>query len=280
MTALVALAGAGVGLGALLVVDGLRRRPVTDPVPPRSSGDRDSGRRLVVAVALGAGALVVTRWPVAALAVGVGGWWWPGLAGSRAAHQRAMARTEAVAVWTEMLRDTMAGAHGLEEAIATTATVAPAAIAPEVTALAVRLERQPLDAALAAFAADLAHPTGDLVVVSLRMAAQGSVGELGGLLGTLAQAARDEAAMRLRVDAARARLRTSVRVIAACTAATGAGLLVMNRSYLDAYDGALGQGVLALLAGCWAFSLSWLARMGRFVTPERFLAAGAAGGGR
>jgi len=277
MTAVAALAGAGVGLGLLLIAGGLRRRPATSPDPPPAWGDRRTRRRLAAALVLGAGALVVTRWPVAALAAGLGGWWWPDLAGSRTAHQRSMARTEAVAVWTEMLRDTMAGAHGLEEAIATTATVAPAAIFPEVTALAVRLERQPLDAALAAFAADLSHPTGDLVVVSLRVAAQGSVGELGALLGTLAQAARDEAAMRLRVDAARARLRTSVRVIASCTAATGAGLLVLNRSYLDAYDGALGQSVLALFAVCWAFALTWLSRMGRFVAPERFLAAGASG---
>src|SRR3546814_1790109 len=60
-----------------------------------------------------------------------------------------------------MLRDTMSGAHGLEEAVTTSAIVAPAPIRREVTALAVRLERQPLDVALRAFATDLAHPTAD-----------------------------------------------------------------------------------------------------------------------
>lgn len=276
MTLLIALAGAGVGLGVFLVVDGLRGGPALDEVRTyrRLRAPDRFGPRLAGAVGLGGLALILTRWPVAGASLAAAGWWGPDFTRSREEDQHQTARTEAVAVWTEMLRDTMSGAHGLEEAIITTATVAPAAIVPEVAALAVRLERQPLDTALRAFATDLAHPTGDLVVVSLRLASRGAVGELGGLLGTLAQAARDEAAMRIRIDAARARLRTSVRVIGGCTLATGVGLLLLNRRYLDVYDTAAGQVVLAMVAGCWAFSLRWLARMGRFMAPERFLVAG------
>lgn len=279
MTLLFALCGAGVGLGILLVIDGLRGQPGTGrhQAATRRSvrPERRVGLRLCLAAALGGVALVLTRWPVAAAALAAAGWFAPDLAGSRAEQARQTARTEAVAAWTEMLRDTIAGAHGLEEAIVTTAAVAPAAIAAEVAGLAVRLERTPLDAALGDFVVDLAHPTGDLVVVSLRLAARGSVGELAGLLGTLATAARDEAAMRLRIDATRARLRTTVAVTGAATVATALGLLAFDRSYLDAYDTAMGQAVLALVAGCWAASLWWLARMGRFVAPERFLAQGA-----
>jgi Flp pilus assembly protein TadB len=200
------------------------------------------------------------------------GWFWMELFGDRRARESAIARTEAIASWTEMLRDTMAGAHGLEEAVMTTATVAPDAIRAEVTALAVRLERQPLDVCLHPLADDLNHPTADLVVTALRLAAQGSVGHLAELLGALAVAARDEAAMRLRVEAARARLRTAVRVIAAVTALTVTGLVVFNRSYLDAYSQPAGQLVLALVAAMWGAGLWWLGRMSRFMAPERFLA--------
>src|SRR3546814_5859246 len=70
------------------------------------------------------------------------GWFGAELFGSRRAAAQATARTEAIAAWTEMLRDTMSGAHGLEEAVTTSAIVAPAPIRREVTALAVRLERQ------------------------------------------------------------------------------------------------------------------------------------------
>src|SRR3546814_17620105 len=112
-----------------------------------------------------------------------------------------------------MLRDTMSGAHGLEEAVTTSAIVAPAPIRREVTALAVRLERQPLDVALRAFATDLAHPTADLVVASLSLASTGAVGDLKDFLGTLALSARQTAGMSLRVAAARPRRRTRVSAI-------------------------------------------------------------------
>ena len=224
---------------------------------------------------MGAGliALIATRWPVAAIAGAALGWFWQDLFGGRAAREREATRTEAIASWTEMLRDTMSGAHGLEEAVVTSASVAPLAIRPQVMGLAIRTEREPLDVALQSFAEDLAHPSADLVVTALTLAAHGSVGDLNELLGTLAIAAREEAAMRLRVEAARARLRTAVKVIAAVTAAMAAGLMVLNRSYLDAYKTGTGQLVLAAVAITWGASLWWLERMSRFVAPERFLNA-------
>jgi hypothetical protein len=267
---LAALTGALAAAGLLLVVSGLRPSDSTAVAHPVRIPSLPANR-LLPALAAAVLAAVVTRWPVAALGVGAGAWYWPELFGGQAAREQATDRTEAVAAWTEMLRDTISGAHGLEEAVVTTAAVAPAAIRNEVAALAIRLERQPLHVALRAFAADLSHPTGDLVVAALSMAASGSVRDLGELLGTLAVAARDEAAMRLRVDAARARMRTAVRVIAACTLITAAGLVAFNPSYVSIYSSGLGQGVLALIAGIWGGALWWIARMSEFDVPERFL---------
>lgn len=273
MTLLVVLLAAGALAGVWLLIPS---RVEVERSAHRSGFDRRRiaglRQRLICAVAAGFAAAVLTRWPVPTLGIAALGWFAPELFGSKVARDRETARTEAIAAWTEMLRDTITGAHGLEEAIMTSAAVAPEAIRIEVVDLAVRLERQPLTSSLEAFADDLAHPTADLVVTALRLASEGAVGDLAELLGTLAVSARDEAGMRLRVEAARARLRTAVRVITGCTLATALGLLLLNRPYLAIYGTAAGQAVLAVVAGLWAASLMWLGRMADFVTPERFLA--------
>lgn len=272
MTLLAGLVGLVAAAGALLLADGLRRRERPAVDTRRRTLPPDLPRRLSLVVAAGMAGLILTRWPVASFAAAGLGWFSTDLFGGKVARERAIARTEAIASWTEMLRDTLSGAHGLEEAIITSAEIAPAAIRAEVTSLAIRLEREPLDRALRSFAEDLAHPSGDLVVTALALAAGGSVGDLSELLGTLALSAREEAAMRLRVDAARARLRTGVRVIAAVTAVTALGLIVLNRPYLDVYGAPMGQLVLAVVVATWAGALWWLHRMSDFLTPERFLA--------
>lgn len=273
MTPVVALLGLGFGFGLWLILTGWRgdqRRAPGVGVWRDRLGD-NLGQQLSCAAAGSALLGVTTRWPVAALAGAVLGWYAPALFGGRAARERAVARTEAIATWAESLRDTMAGARGLEAALASTAPMAPAAIRPELTAFAQRLYQEPLPSALAGLADDLAHPTADLVVAALSMAATGSVRDLGELLGALALAAREEATMRLRVDAARGRMRTAVRVIAACTFFTAAGLVAFNPTYVAAYRTGIGQAFLALIAAIWGFGLWWLGRMSQFVAPERFL---------
>lgn len=271
MTALTVLLGVGVALGVLLVASGLERRE--PPVSRHRTVARrsESRTRLLRALGLGFPVLVATRWPVAAIAVGLLGWCSLELLGGRSGREAGVARTEAIATWTEMLRDTIAAAHGLEAAIAATSPVAPEPIRREVLALSMAVEREPLPTALRRLADDLAHPIADLVVASLSVAASESVRELTDLLGTLAQAARDEAAMQLRIEAARARMRTAVQVITGCTVLTAVGLVVLNPSYVAIYSSALGQTTLALITICWGTALWWLARMSRFRTPERFL---------
>ncbi len=70
--------------------------------------------------------------------------------GLRAQRRRQLARSEAIAVWAEMLRDLLVSNAGLHEAIGKSARVAPAAIRDEVQALYVRAQRGDLSAALAA----------------------------------------------------------------------------------------------------------------------------------
>lgn len=274
MTGLAAICGAAVGLGITVIVMGLRGLELPRIRRPSflARWERPS---LQLAAAVVAGVLVgaATGWPVGALLAAAAALALPRLLAEGAAHAALVARIEAIAAWAEMLRDTMAGAAGLEQAITSTAPMAPPPIRQEVVTLAGRLGRERLTTALRAFADDVADPTCDLVVASLTLAAEHQVHRLGELLGTLAQAAREQATMRLRVEAGRARTRTSVKVILGVTAALAFGLALLNHTYLEPYDSALGQLVLLGIGCIFAAAFVWLARMARPALPERFLAA-------
>jgi tight adherence protein B len=274
MTDLGVLLGAGAGLGMVLILLGLRgveaRRSAT-PKVVRASAERHNLR---LAVAVGAAVLVgaATGWPVAALLAGAACWGIPALFTESKAQAATTARVEAVAGWAEMLRDIMAGAAGLEQAIAATAPVAPLPIRRDVATLAARLERERLAPALRAFADEVADPTCDMVVAALLLAAEHQASRLGELLGTLAVAAREQATMRLRVEAGRARTRTSVKVIVGVTLGLALFLAVLNHGYLSPYDSAVGQLVLLVVGGLFAAAFAWLAKMTRPAEPARFLA--------
>lgn len=277
VTALAAVLGAGAGLGLLTVALALAGRlPET---PGRRWRARLDARQwepstVRVAAAVGAGVLVgtVTRWPVGAVLAAAAAWALPPLLGPDREHRRQVARTEAIAGWAEMLRDTLAAAAGLEQAILATASTAPGPIRTEVGDLAARIDQgQRLPDALRTFAAQLADPTADLVVASLVLAAERQARELGPLLGNLATAAREQATMRMRVAAGRARTRTSVRVIVTATLAMAGGLVLLNRGYLGPYDSVTGQLVLAAIGAGSAAAFAWLARMARIRRPTRFL---------
>ena len=272
MTALATLCGAGVGLGLVVIWAGLRGIDVARPTraPYRPKVERANLR---IGLAAGAAAVVgaATGWPVGAVLAALAGWGAPGLLVGTKGAQAAVGRIEAIAGWAEMLRDTMAGAAGLEQAIVATAPVAPLPIRAEVATLALRLEGERLAPALRAFADGVADPTCDLVVAALILAADHQAQRLGELLGSLARAARDQATMRLRVEAGRARTRTSVKVIVGATGGLVLGLAVLNRGYLAPYDSAVGQLVLLLVGAVFTVSFLWLAKMTRPSVTERFL---------
>jgi hypothetical protein len=270
MTSLAVVCGALVGFGLVVIWAGLLGVQFPRPIS-RSTKPKVERATLRLGLAVGAGVVVgaATRWPVGALWAALAGWGAPGLLAGTKGRSEAVGRIEAVAGWAEMLRDTMAGAAGLEQAIVATAPVAPLPIRAEVVTLAVRLEGERLAPALRAFADEVADPTCDLVVAALVLAAEHQAQRLGELLGSLAQAARDQATMRLRVEAGRARTRT---VIVGATGGLALGLAVLNRGYLTPYDSALGQFVLLVVGGLFAASFVWLAKMSRPTTTERFLA--------
>lgn len=278
VNALPLVLGVGCAAGITLITSGMRRRE-PGPAPGRrrpalSAGDRN---HLLVAAAAGLGVAAATRWPVAALLTTAAVWTLPKVIGPDREHATSVARIEAVATWTELLRDTLSSAAGLEQSIAVTAKVAPEAIRPQVQALAgavrggVRLKD-----ALRAFADDLDNPIADLVVRALAQAAGYHGGQLAECLSSLAATAREQAQIRLRVATKRASTRTAVRVIVGAVFAMVAGLVVFNGTFLDPYTTVTGQLVLLLVGVLFAAGFWWLSRTARIPQPPRIFAPGAA----
>lgn len=273
MTALAALAGFLVVGGLAIAVSSVRPVPVTTHQPAhRPRPDARTRRRAVVATAAFLAALVLTRWPVAAIAAAAAGWVAAGMQGRRE-RQLADRRTEALALWAEMLRDAIGTARGVEGVLVATAATAPLPIRDDVQRMARRLEREPLDAALDGLAADLDHPLGDLVVTALRLTSTAGGRQVRDVLNNLAAAAYAEAESKRRIDVARERPRAAMRYTAIIVAAFVALLVVFSRRYLEPYESVLGQVVLAVVAVYWAAGFWWMHRMGRVAPTERFLAA-------
>jgi Flp pilus assembly protein TadB len=219
---------------------------------------------------------VFTGWVAGAGLIALAVWSLPTLLSRDTAHTRRVARIEAIATWAEMMRDTLTAAAGLEQAILAGAVVAPDAIHPEITALAVRLETgHRLAPSLQQLADDLADPTADLVISALLLASTQQARNISDLLGSLAATARDQASLRLRTEAGRARSRTSVRIIVATTL-TFAGLLVLlNREYLAAYDSITGQLMLLTIGALFAAGFVSLAKISAIDEPPRLLSLAA-----
>ena len=251
------LAGAVFGAGlfvATLAVVGL---PEPLPGKPRRQGLslEQRGRRLVYGGVAGALTLVATHWVVAGAAIGLLVAWWDRIAGSSHAEKRAIARLEALATWTESLRDTIAGAIGLEQAIPATAANAGAAIRPSLNLLADRLRvREPLPDALRAFAEDLDDPSADIVCASLLLNARLRGPGLRDVLTALAGSAREELDMRLFIVLGMMGM-----------------LALLNRQYVEPYDSAFGQLVLLVVAAMLAVGLMWLRSLAAPTQAERFL---------
>ena len=276
--ALFGLLGAGVAVGALLIAVGLRGRPARPATPSRlntwlaARHDRKQVGLLVVAVLTGLAVGAVTGWVVGAILTVVAVIGLPRILGSNVDYKRQLERIEAIAGWTEMLRDTLVAAAGLEQAILATAPACPEAIREEITELAVRLERgERLAPSLRHLADQLRDPTADLVISALVLAAEHQARQLADLLGELAGEAREQASMRMRVEAGRARTRTSVRVVVITTLVFAIGLVLLNRGYLAPYDSAFGQIMLLLVGALFTAAFAWLARIVRLREPERFL---------
>lgn len=297
-----ATAGACLVAGVFLVVLGLVG--TTAPAPPRPSrlpftlpgawlggasrvrGDAgDAGRtqmlRRVQWLAAPVAGLVVwliSGWVVAGLIAAAVILAAPGLFGTSREAREAMERMEALQAWTRRLADLRTAGGGLEQTLAASLKTCPDPIRPHVTALVARLRSGwRIDAALRAFADDLADPAADLVVTVLVLDAERRGTGVAGVLDDLADTVAEEVAMRRKVEADRAKPRTSARIVTVITLGA-AGIGVFNPTYIQPYGSPLGQVVLAGIAVGIAVCLWWMRRVATGAPDTRFLAESDRGG--
>jgi Flp pilus assembly protein TadB len=279
VVSVIMLAGLAGGLTiaglALLVLEFTRPAPVPGtPLPRRLVIGKKARQRMLAALAVGLLTFAVTGWPVAAIAAVLAVAYLPRII-SRREMQRQAAVLEGLEHWTRRLSDMVTASRGLEDALESSARQAPAAIAPAVGALGRRLAaRADTEAALRAFAADVADPAGDRIAAALIIATTRG-GAVHDLLCSLATMLGREVAMRREVEADRAQHRTTVKWLTLFVLGFTVFALV-NRSYAAPFGTVPGQIVMAVVAALYAGGLGCLHRLGSLPAPGRFLAPDAA----
>jgi hypothetical protein len=217
------------------------------------------------------GTLIVTGWIVVAVSVALLVAAIPGIGRPYIQTRNEQELVDGIATWTEQLRDTLAGAHGLEQAIVATSVHAPLVLQAHVKKLASFIGYGSLEDGIRRFGDDLDNSTADFVVAALVTASQHQARDLGMLLTQIAQCARDESKMRSRVWVGRARTRSAIKIIATVIASFVLGLFTFNRTYLQPYSSIQGQVVLSIILGVFAVSLSLMQSMAKIIEPERFV---------
>lgn len=285
-----ALAGAGLVAGVVLIVMALTDRRPAMPGPssapaairrlratwqsPAHGARNRTLRRVRYGLAPTVGLVVwlVSGWPVAGLITAAVILAVPTLFGTTREARHALDRLEALESWTRRLADLRSAGGGLEQALAASLKTCPEPIRPDLAALVARLRAGwHAETALRQFADDLAEPAGDLVVAVLLLEAERRGTGVARVLGDLADTVAEEVAMRRKVEADRAKPRTSARVVTAITflaVAVGA----VNHAYIQPYGTPLGQLVLAALGVAVGGCLWWMRRLALGTPDSRILA--------
>ena len=271
-----AVSGGAIGLGFVLVIAGWVRTPERARRPGRSISSSAFARshwRWGVAALVGFAVWALTGWPVAGLTASVAVVGLPSLLSTARTAARGIERIEAVEEWTRRLADILSVGVGLEQAVTTSVRTVPDPIRSEVTTLAARLNaRMPTEQALRLFADDLNDATGDLVVAALLLGHRRRGPGVARTLSSVADSVADEVATRRRIEADRAKPRTTARAVTLITIGV-ACLGMLNREYVEPYGTPLGQLVLLAVVGLFVGSLVWMRSLTLGKPQPRLIAA-------
>ncbi|WUW19322.1 type II secretion system F family protein [Streptomyces sp. NBC_01463] len=273
-------------LAAMAAVREFRGR-VPDPVKPASRmSDRvqrarselpekwqNRWRHLVTAAAVVA--LVVwawTGWPVHGLLAGAAVLGFPFILNPGTAAVHRIDRLEALGQWLNHLAGVHTAGISLPQTIRASAKNAPAPVAANVRALSERL-RSGMEAhhAFALFADELADGVSDHVVLLFQSHAVYKGPGLSDALEKLAVTIHQQAADARDIEADRAKVRKSSRMVSVVISIVVVGCM-LNEGWSGWYQSPPGQIVLAVLGSMFAWTLSWLRRIARTKPDPRLLA--------
>lgn len=266
------LCGVAAGFGVFVMFLAIRNGQVR---PKTSVAERKAnlGRAGNIAIGpiVGVVIFLITRWLLVSVVLTFVFIAVPAMKSKQRLRRDERGLADAIATWTEQLRDTLAGAHGLEQAIVATANHAPAAISVAVRRLSAQIQYGKLSDGLRRFADEVDHPIGDFVSAALITATKYQARDIAQLLGHLAQCAREEGRMRTRIWVGRARTRSSVRIISFVVVGFIALLVIFNRDYLSVYSTLEGQVMLSCIFIVFGIALIMLDQFSRIATPQRFI---------
>lgn len=235
--------------------------------------DNGSTRLLLGAVLAGFVVFALTRWPVAAVGVGVfvGSWRW---LFSVSDTKRDRAIIEAVAQWLEQLRDVVRRSSvAIENAVELVAEDTSGVLAvPMANFLLRRRQGRRLPDALRELADDVGHPTADAAVAAIVLVVGGGAGggRMHDTLDELAMAARDEMRARDEIDRTRRIFQRAMRRLVILTVLFVAGLVAFAADLLAPYRSVAGQIWLLVPCGLWALCLVALRRLTRYDLGTRY----------
>lgn len=274
MIALVpAVAGALIVAGVIGLVVGLKPAPVRPPRSrpirrkPMSAGTK---RLLLVGVAGGCLAWLVTGWALALIAVPLACVGVPMLLSNSGAAAR-IDRLEAMEEWTRSLSGVLTVGIGLEQALVATERSTPSAIRPEVQRLVARLRsRWNTEEAIRSFADELDDATGDLVAANLILAARRRGAGLAQVLESLAESVSADVRTRRQIEADRAKPRATARWVTIISVGVLV-ILAISGTHVEPYRSPLGQVILVTLLTAYVATLVWMKRMAIGKPLARFL---------
>ena len=175
-----------------------------------------------------------------------------------------------------MLQGTLAASAGLGEAIIATSALSPPVIRDATTRLSARLRWGCTRRCPDPVRRRAGRPCADRVVCALVLAVSSRAQRLGDLLVALADATREEVALRLRVETSRASVRSSVRTVLVFSITFAVGLTLLGHRYLAPFGAATGQLMLLLVGVLYASGLTLMTALACLPVPIRLIGDGVA----
>ena len=257
------------GIGVLLIVSGVIPREVDDRVArPKKPITFQPGvdlRHLGAAIASMLIISALTKWWAVGL-LADGAWFLvPMMVAERASHVAQRVRLVALAGWVESVRDLLAAASGIEEAVAKSAETLSedSPVREPVWRLLATTDALGLREGLRRFGEEIADPVGDYIAATLLVASERPSAVVHAQLSEAAQTARESVIVRERIEASRARMWTASSTIAVISLVMVGFVIGTQPTYAAWYASPAGQMILlacglAELVGMW-----WMARIAR-----------------
>ncbi|RII07956.1 hypothetical protein DSC45_34135 [Streptomyces sp. YIM 130001] len=212
-----------------------------------------------------------TGWPVHGLLAGSAVLALPFILNPGTAAAQRIERLEALAQWLNHLAGVHQAGVSLPQTIQASAKAAPAPISVNVRGLGRRL-RSDMDAsdAFAVFADELADGVSDHVVLLFQSHAVYKGPGLSAALEAMAATIHQQAADARDVEADRAKVRKSSRMVSVVICVVVMGCM-LNEAWSGWYQSPVGQIVLAVLGGLFGWTLMWLRRIARTRPDPRLI---------